>query len=179
MNFNDLDELEQLAVLQALYNAVGEKVSTKNPDSLRARIDEQYRELYEQTGSKSFDVKLLGDVVGTYSIRFSKDKASETKLIFEVQDHEKLARWLDSPAIEQVAWEFVALNLSDFAEYYFTSTGEMPDGCDIRKQIIPAVDKAYMGGALKVDGESVANAIDMMLPGVAGLIAGENDERYL
>ena len=176
MRFDELDELEQLAVLQALFNAVGEKVSTKNPDSLRSRIDEQYRALYEQTGSKSFDVKLLGDVVGTYSIRFSKDKASETKLIFEVQDHEKLARWLYAPANEQVVWEYVALNLADFAEYYFTSTGEMPDGCDIRKQITPAVDKAYIGGMLKVDGESVANAIDLALPGVAGLIAGGTDE---
>ena len=176
MEFNDFNELEQLAILQALFNAIGEKVSTKNPDSLRARIDEQYRELYEQTGSKSFDVKLMGDVVGTYSIRFTKDKASETKLIFEVQDHEKLARWMYSPAIEQVAWEYVALNLADFAEYYFTATGEMPEGCDVRKQITPAVEKAYMGGMLKVDGESVANAIDLALPGVAGLIAGEVDD---
>ena len=176
MRFNDLPENEQLAILQALYNVIGEQVSTKNPDSLRYKADQQYRELYEQTGSKSFDTKVNGNVVGTYSIKFSKAQDSVTSLEFEVFDMELLARWFSDQADKRIINRFAALNLERFAEFYFTETGEMPEGCDIEKHITPAVDKHYIGGMLKVDAESVATAINDVLPGVAGLLVGDANE---
>lgn len=176
MRLEELPEIEQLAIYQAVYNYVGEKVSTKDPDSLRAAIDESYRELYEQTGSKSFDVKVNGEVVGTYSIRFSKEKQSETQLCFEVEDYVKLAEWFEENCSNQLLTSYAANNLEKFAEWCFTETGEMPEGCEIKKHITPAVDKAYIGGALRVDKESVAYAIHEALPGVAGLIAGEVED---
>lgn len=175
MRFDELNDMEQLVVLQSLYNAIGERVSTKNPDSLRAQIDQEYRRLYEQTGSKSFDVKLGGDVVGTYSIRFSKEKPSEERKVFEVIDTLGLAEWLDKVDQETIT-HYVALNLERFAEFYFNETGELPDGCDMVPVVTPAVEKSYIGGLLKVDAESVAGAIQTALPNIAGLIAGDTDE---
>ena len=52
----------------------------------------------------------------------------------------------------------------------------MPEGCDIEKTITPAVDKQYIGGALKVNPDSVAMAIGEALPGVAGLLVGDEDD---
>ena len=172
MRIDELPEVEQLAIFQALYSELGKKVSTKDPDSLRSRIDEEYRELYEQTGSKSFDVKLMGDVVGTYSIKFSKPQDSVTSMEFEVACLEDLTEWFDQQAPKELMEEYAALNLEKFAEFYFTHTGEMPEGCKLQKHITPGIDKHYMGGMLKVNAESVANTIDMLMPGVAGLLAG-------
>lgn len=175
MQFEDMNEVQQLAVLQTLYNAIGERVSTKNPDSLRAFVDEKYRELYEQIGSKSFDVKLGGEVVGTYSIRFSKEKPSEERKVFEVTDTLGLAEWLDKVDQETIT-HYVALNLERFAEFYFNETGELPDGCAMVPVVTPDVEKRYIGGLLKVDAEAVAGAIQTALPNIAGLIVGETDE---
>lgn len=172
MDLNSLNDSERLVLLQALYSVIGEHVSTKNPFSLRSEMDEKYRELYETTGSKSFDMKLGDTVVGTYSIRFSKEKDSETFLDFEVIDHVALAFWFNNAANREIINNFVAANLKQFAEYYFTETGEMPEGCEIVKHIKPAVDKAYIGGALKINNESVANIIGNALPGIAGLLEG-------
>ena len=176
MRFNDLPDNEKLAVYQALYKIIAEKVSTKDPDSLRSQIDEEYRELYELTGSKSFDVKLSGNVVGTYSIKFSKEQDSKTEMAFEVCDFEDLAEWFDQEAPKSVMEEYAAQNLEAFAKFYFAHTGEIPNGCKFQKHITPAVEKHYIGGMLKVDTESVANAISDSLPGVAGLLAGGFDE---
>ena len=92
----DFNDVERLAVAQTFFKLAGELVDTKNPDSLRSAVDRGYKELYERTGSKSFDVMLDGQQVGTYSIRFSKPKPEETRQVFEVNDYEKLARWHDS-----------------------------------------------------------------------------------
>ena len=177
MRFNELPDSERLAIMQALYNVIGEQVSTKNPDSLRALADQSYKDLYELTGSKSFDVKVNNNVVGTYSIKFSKPKDSTTSLDFEVYDMLGLAEWFSESADKDVINRFAALNLERFAEFYFKETGEMPDGCDIEKHITPAVEKQYIGGMLKVDCESVATAINELLPGVAGLLTGGEDDR--
>ena len=172
MDLNNLNDAERLVLMQALYNVIGEQVSTKNPFSLRSEMDEKYRELYETTGSKSFDVKFGDEVVGTYSIRFSKEKDSETYLEFEVNDQVALAYWFNNAANREIVNSFVAMRLRDFAEYYFTETGEMPDGCEIAKHIKPAVDKAYIGGALKIDNDTVASVLGNALPGIAGLLEG-------
>lgn len=165
-----LNDSERLALAQTFYKMAGALVDTKSPDSLRSTVDAEYKALYEQTGSKSFDVKLNGEVVGTYSIRFSKPKESETRLSFEVHDYIKLAKWFDTVP-SNIITDYISTDLAQFAEWYFMHMGEMPDGCDIDKIITPATDKEYIGGVLKVDTEKVIDAAKGLLPAsVVGLL---------
>ena len=54
----DFNEREQLVIAQALYNALGEIVSTKDADSLRGQADDFYKALYMECGAKSYDMKI-------------------------------------------------------------------------------------------------------------------------
>ena len=168
-----LNDVERLALAQALYKMAGELVDTKNPDSLRSEVDRNYRELYIKTGAKSFEIHLNGEQVGTYSIRVSKPKDAETHTTFEVTDYEKLAKWFDTREEDGYCEVFAAQNLAQFAEYVFEDSGEMPDGCELQTVVTPAIDKQYLGGTLKVDVESVINAMGEQLPpSIAGLLEG-------
>ena len=50
MTSDQLTPDQALAVLQAMYKAIGEAISTKNPYSLRSLVDQQMYERYQQTG---------------------------------------------------------------------------------------------------------------------------------
>ena len=167
-----MNDIEKLAFVQALYKGVSELVSTKDPDSLRSEVDRQFLEQYEQTGAKSFDVKINGHDVGIYSLKFSKEKPQETKTILTVKDYEQLARWFNDKTDEEIRY-YVALNLWDFANYCFTFDGEVPDGCEVQEVITAAVPKQVIGGMLKVDGSKVCEAMRGQLgASVAGLLGG-------
>ena len=58
-----MNEVERLAVAQMLYNEAAKLVSTKDRDSLRASVDRRYKELYDSTGCKSYDVRIGDDAV--------------------------------------------------------------------------------------------------------------------
>ena len=168
----NLNDVERLAIAQAICKVAGKQVTTDSCDNLRAAVDREYKELYEQTGSKSFDVKVNGQDVGTYSIAFSKPRDSVTTLSFEVYDYFALADWFEDIPDEMLR-DYVATSLSDFAEWYFQHTGEMPTGCDIEKIITPATDKQYCGGRFKIDPDSVFAAMGDLLPArIVGLLEG-------
>ena len=169
----ELNDTQRLAIAQAFYKAAAELVDTKNPDSLRSKVDAGYRELYELTGSKSFDVLIDGHQVGTYSIRFSKPKPEETHASFEVTDYEKLARDFAENVTDEQCRKFVALNLSQFAEWTLNTDGELMDGCKVMYETTEATEKQYLGGTLKVDPQEVMVAMGETLPpGIAGLLGG-------
>ena len=170
-----LSDVERLAIAQAFYKKAAELVDTKNPDSLRSSVDRGYKELYERTGSKSFDVMLDGQQVGTYSIRFSKPKQEETRMSFEVTDYEKLARSFEDMTDAECR-EFAAANLAQFAEYVLSTSGELLDGCEMVQIVTPATEKQYIGGTLKVDPQAVMVSMGETLPpGIAGLLGGGDD----
>lgn len=172
----ELNDVERLAIAQTLFKATGELVDTKNPDSLRSTVDRGYKELYEKTGSKSFDVMLDGHQVGTYSLRFSKPKHKETRMVFEVTDYEKLARHFTDHVTDEECRDFAASVLQQFAEYVFDTTGELFDGCEFVPVTTPATEKQYIGGTLKVDPQAVREAMwDMLPPGIAGLLGGGDE----
>lgn len=170
---HELNDIERLTLAQALYKMAGELVDTKNPDSLRSMVDESFLRLYEETGSRTFDVKLNGEVVGTYSLRFSKPKESEARYSFEVDDYEALAKWYEGVPVETIL-HYVALDLNQFAEWYLADTGELPEGCVMEKVVTPAIGKTYQGGTLKIDVEKVKEAVSGFLPSryVFGLLGG-------
>ena len=158
-----LTDAERLAVAQAFYNACGKIVSTKDPDSLRSVVDNGYKELYDATGSRSFDVKLLGEKVGTYSLRFSKETQPETVMEFRVYDEEALADAVES-ADPQTIMGFIRSNLGRFAEYCFNDTGEILDGCSYEPVQIDGKPSEYIGGVFKVDTDRVADVLRGELP---------------
>ena len=167
-----MNEVERLAVAQMLYNEAAKLVSTKDRDSLRASVDRRYKELYDSTGCKSYDVRIGDDVVGTYSLRFSKPTEQKEREVFEVSDYQALAQWFETCDTDSKI-EFAANELAAFAEFWAYTNGEIPDGCEWRKVVTPATGKEYLGGTLKVDTESVLNAVGELPGGVIGLLEGE------
>ena len=56
-------------------------------------------------------------------------KPSEHVSRFQVTDPQKVVDWMDETRPETDS--FASANLAQFAEWWFTNTGEMPDGCDV------------------------------------------------
>lgn len=166
-----MNDSERLAIAQALYNHLGKLVSTKDPDSLRVQADREYKALFEQTGAKSFEVRVNGAKVGTYSIKVSKAKPEEIVKGIEVKDPEAL---YDNIGFMQIYYliEFARDHSQEFAEWYGVLTGEALEGCEWVEYVTPATEPAYMGGTLKVDPEDVANAIQGLNIGINGLLEG-------
>lgn len=170
-----LTDLELLAVFQALYNKIGRECATKG-DGLRAQVDEHFRELYEQTGAKSFDVLLDGEKVGTYSSRFSKPTHDELKHEYKVTDYIKLAKALDSMNESydvDLIKKYAEQNLEEFGRWYFEQTGECLPGSEFVEYVEPGIPSQYIGGTLKVDDSKVSQICERgLFPGIAGLLGG-------
>ena len=165
----ELTNTEQLAIAQALYNHLGKMVSTKDPDNLRGEADAHYKALFEETGAKSFDVRINGEKVGTYTVKVSKPTPAITRKDFTITDKDKLLCWAATQDTELV-YDYVSERLEDFALWYSTLTGEAPKGCEWVATIEPGKEPEYMGGVLKVDADAVANVTRSLNIGVAGLL---------
>lgn len=171
--------MERLAVFQALYNKIGKEVSTKG-NSLRARADEYFYDMYQQTGAKSYDVKVLGETVGTYSLRFKKPTQAEVVKELQVTDFIELAQYFDKAEdayeIDMIK-NYVELDLEAYAKWYFEQTGECLPGTEFVGRFIEGHPKQYDGGVLKIDAMKVAQACEHgQLQGVSQLLLGGGDE---
>ena len=200
-----MNDLQKLAIAQALYKAIAEAVGTKDPGSLRSRMDGQIIANYGETGAKNFDIMLNGMKVGTYSIRFSK-AAHYHELI--VKDREAFIEWCCDNGLAKVERSYSVKPLNeemteaerqayqllmstgvitaedvvhttnfalDDAKRSFESTGEVPAGCEVE-----AIDEESepIGTTLRVDPKSVAKAMGEDLPGaVIGLLSEGGDVR--
>ena len=133
-------DVEKLAIAQWAYRKFAGLVSTKDADSLRGQADEAYRRLYEQTGAKSYDVKLAGEKVGTYSLKVSKAK-DEPRVI--VEDGYMFARWVYENHLDHL------LKVDQKAlDKLFYDSGELPDGCTVVNVHTP---ERVSGATLRVD----------------------------
>ena len=167
-----MNDSERLAIAQALYNHLGKLVSTKDPDSLRAQADREYKALYEQIGAKSFDVRVNGEKVGTYSIKVSKAKPAEEHKELVVVNSTELNDFIAMAPAEYLL-RFARAYSGEFASWYLERFGELCDGCMVDTVKIEATEPEYMGGTLKVNAEDVANAINGLDIGIYGLLEGE------
>ena len=170
--------MERLAVFQALYNKIGKEVSTKG-DSLRARADRYFYDMYEQTGAKSYDVKVLGETVGTYSLRFKKPTQTEIVKELQVTDYTELAEHfdkMDDTYELDMLKKYVGYDLEAYAKWYFDQTGECLPGTDYVGRLVDGKPKQYDGGVLKVDAEKIAEVCERgQLQGVSRLLMGGGD----
>lgn len=161
---DELTDIEKLAVAQAFYNAVGELVNTKS-GSLRLAANDFYRTAYETTGGKSYEVRLMGVKVGTYTITTSKPKPSKSTRHVVVDNMADFDEWADQHGFTAVSYDMDGVN------DYFAKTGEVPPGCRVEEIVTPAED----GGRItrttfKVDNEAVIEALDRRIGTVATML---------
>lgn len=140
--------IEQLAVAQAVYKLSAEQVSTKEPGNLRSEVDAHYREMFEQTGAKSFEIRIGDKKVGTYSVKVTKPKV---QTVCDCYDQSAYLAWCEEHGFVKTVID------EDAAHAHFLETGEVPDGCNVSEVETPGGQ--YAGGSIRVDVPSVNRAV--------------------
>lgn len=160
---NNLTTIEKLTVAQALYKAVADVVSTKNPDSLRSELDAEMLHSYDLDGIKSRDLRINGEKVGTYTVRVKKAFSKDRPVLTDI---DAFIKWLNEN--QDYALDY-AQSQPDFVAWVVMQ-GELPDGYELHRDEFP---EAATGTTLKVDVQKVADAMGNELPSaVAGLLGG-------
>ena len=167
------EQIERLAIEQAVYKAIGADVATNDPDNLRAEVNAFYLDMYERTGATGFEVRLNGQKVGTYGFPKVKGQPERTVTELRVTDMHALRCWDDEAFHEYVA-KFFDQHLAELAIQYAQETGDLPDGVELVEVTTPATpDTIRPSGTLRVKPERVAAALGNALPAtIAGLLGG-------
>ncbi len=167
------EQIERLAIEQAVYKAIGADVATNDPDNLRAAVNQYYYDLYEQTGATGFEVRLRGQKVGTYGFDKVKGQKARTERIVTVTDHAALLAD-ESDDFNDWLSAYVTEHMDELAVRYATETGELLDGMAVVEREHPATpDTIRPSGKLRVHPEKVAAALGNALPAtIAGLLEG-------
>lgn len=174
-DFEKAGKLEQLAIAQAFYNAFGKIVSTGVKDNLRGQVDKMMRDKYENEGAKSFDVRVNGKKVGTYSIIVSKP-VHTTEL--RVVDHDSFAEWAVDNGYAHSEEVTVTNTVFDKDERTILGdsmkNGEIPDGCE---WVTTDKDEAYKKGTIRgCNPGDIASAIGSALSDTAALLIDGSTE---
>lgn len=146
--------MAKVAIAQAVYKTVARYVSTKGNDSLRAEFDAAIMDAYDQTGAKSFDMKVRGIKVGSISVRKSKEKE---EINISITDKESFDGWLLDTGLGRQVVEYDQEAVIE----YCLKTGEIPDGASIMTCLLP---ERATGTTLKIDVDKVAAACADQLP---------------
>lgn len=153
----ELTDIEKLVIAQAFFKEVAKLVDTKSMDNLRASVDGYFRDLFAQTGAKSFDVHLFGAKVGTYSLTISKPTPQKTTQELEVRNHMEFLKWAELGG-------FMVVDMDAVMEH-FKESGEVPDGCSVVNVVTPADPGGKVTrSTFKVDVDSVIEALGGYLP---------------
>ena len=155
----ELNDVERLAVAQAFQKAVGELTETKREDNLRGRVDAEMKEAFYSNpmAGRSFDVKLLGEKVGTYSLTVSKPAEQRAETELEVEDAAAFRKWAEDAG-------FVMVDERAVFEH-FADSGEVPGGCRAIEVVTPADPGGEVASTtLKVEPERVARVLGAQLP---------------
>ena len=168
-----MNSIEQLAIEQAVYNAIGADLKTGVPDNLRGEVNGFYLDMYERTGATAFEVRVNGQKVGTYGFNKVKGQPERTVTELRVTDHAAL---MADESDEFADWlgRYVTDHMDELAIQYATETGELLDGMAVVEREHPATpDTIRPNGTLRVDARKVAAAMGHELPAyVSGLLEG-------
>ena len=164
-----MTDLEKLAVAQAVYKAVGEVVSTKDPESLRGRASARLLEQFQDKDAPSDRMPLMvnGTEVGSLSITRQKP----TKYLrADVADQRDLLEGADPDDLR----EFILAE--EFVESYALwarSQGILTPGVTFTQVVKDKPPTTTLRGC---EPEKVAAALGEMLPAaVLGLIGAGNE----
>lgn len=164
---SNLTPVEKLVVAQALYKKVAGLVETKNPANLRGEVDAAFCTIYASTKeagapAKTFNLELMGEKVGTYTITATEPKPAQTFTQLKIVNDEELLRWAVEYGFMKVDWDKIQSN--------FEVTGEIPDGCAVVEITTDAVEGGEVKSTtLRVDENKVIDIIKPQLPDVGTL----------
>lgn len=155
-----MNGLEQFAIEQAMYSALGADLKTGVPDNLRGDVDAYYHDQHTHTGADRFRVSVNGVEAGTY--RFDRTGGKPTLV---VTDLDELKSWED-PDFDEFCARWVTENIARLARDYFHETGTVPAGMDVRREPV-GVKGVYVPNREVVrqirerlsDGESIAGLL--------------------
>lgn len=167
------EQIERLAIEQAVYNAIGADVSTRDPDNLRGEVNAYYHDLYEQTGATGFEVRINGQKIGTYGFSKVRGQRAYTERVVTVTDVDAL-RADENDGFLEYCSGWLEEHLPELAVQYAQETGELLDGMAVVEREHPATpDTIRPNGTLRVRPERVAAALGNALPAtIAGLLEG-------
>lgn len=154
--------LETLAVYQAAYKRAAEVVSTKDPESLRSKVQEELLRRYEATGVDRVRPMVGGIPVGTMSVTFTKPVPETTRTEPVVVDREALMADTDDD-FARFLERAVMRDVCDYAIEYANETGTLLDGMVWRTTTTPERPSAVKGTTLRVDDEKVVQGIEKAL----------------
>ena len=153
-----LTDMERLAVEQAFYKSIAEDVGTKDPTNLRGRVDEALRDMYDATGATSFDVKLCGKKVGSYSFRKVKGTPTREYEVPVVEDIDELWTYQSSEwqaYVKKRTDEWLEENYEQLALDWFDETGELLDGMCMHERWEMGKPDGIGSSSLRVEPEKV------------------------
>lgn len=167
---NSKQELSRLALMQAVYSALGSELSTRGgkngAPNVRTRANEYLTELYLTTGADRVSLEVNGAKVGTFSLSFTKPKDEVEPY---VDDHRKFVEWLRTTDGGLDALTRLVNGEPQLVLKAATYDGELPDGCSTRRVVEPPRIKSQ---TLRVDAEKVANALGGQLQGAVLEVLG-------
>jgi len=168
-----MNDIERLAVEQAVYNVIGADLKTGVADNLRGQVNGFYLDLYQQTGATGFEVRLNGQKVGTYGFNRVKGTPERTVTELRVTDVDAL-RAYDDADFDEFCARWVLDHIGEIAVQYAAKTGELPDGVEYITETVPATpDTIRPNGTMRIRPEKVAAALGNALPAtIAGLLGG-------
>lgn len=174
---SDMNQLQELALAQGLYNRLGAIVSTKDPDSMRAQMDERARMLYANDGIKSRDVQINGMKVATYTVKTAK---AQPAIPPTFEDVLKCTGAVDEFADAimsdpDVLRGFIMRHAETIGPLWMRDTGEVPPAFEMVEEMadagMPAQPERVTGTVLRVDTDALAVALGPQLPSaVAGIL---------
>ena len=168
-----MNNIERLAVEQAVYNTIGADLKTGMADNLRGEVNGFFLDLYQHTGAVSFEVRVGGQKVGTYS--FARVKGQPEREVTEVRVTDVDAMRADeSDEFLDFVSRWIESHLPELAVQYAQETGELLDGMEYVTETIPATpDTIRPNGTMRIRPEKVAAALGNALPAtIAGLLEG-------
>ena len=168
-----MNSIEQLAIEQAVYNAIGADLKTGVPDNLRGEVNGFYLDMYKRTGATAFEVRVNGQKVGTYGFNKVKGQPERTVTELRVTDHNALMAD-DNDEFADWLGRYITDHIDELAIAYATETGELLDGMEYVTETVPGTpDTIRPNGTLRVKPEKVAAALGNALPAtIAGLLEG-------
>lgn len=150
------NDLERLAIMQALYKELGKEVGTRNPDGIRAKVDAGLLARYAEDGTDRRRIMVNGVQIGTQSIRFTRERARAI-----MEDADALAEWLCGEDGRQMLDAYMREKGQSVAEWLIEHmNGELPDG--VTAYIEPAhPDGTVLKGC---EFDDVVGALGLNLP---------------
>ena len=148
--------------------------ATKKGSTLRALMDNKYRELYETDGETGHDVTVMGQKVGRYTFPTKKGKKGRTATravaydydAILTDDNEDFAEWLT---------QYIKSHIGELAERYVTETGDMLDGVNVVTETEPDTPSvvASEGNPYGISYDRITEALPELRQTVRGLIGTE------